>query len=67
MLDDKLYNLFFNRRGIIHLHVPSDKDCNAGVIAERYKFLKSIAGLLARFSEDVVAAGKDSDIAPKDL
>jgi hypothetical protein len=68
MLDNKMFVMFFNGSdGIIHLEAPPNKDASAEVIAEQYKFLKSIAGLLARFSEDVVAAGKDSDIAPKDL
>ncbi len=67
MRDDKMYVMFFNGSGIVHLEAPPNKDATAEIIAERFRFLKSIAGVLSRFSEDVVAAGQAIGTVPKDL
>jgi hypothetical protein len=58
MKDDKVYVLFFNGTGVIHLSTPPDENANAEIIAERYRFLKVIAGTLSRFDEDLKAAGQ---------
>jgi hypothetical protein len=51
-----MYTLVFNGAGVIQLTIPDSKDADAEIIAERFRFLKSIAGTLARFNEDLIAA-----------
>jgi hypothetical protein len=68
MQDNKMFVLFFNGSdGIIHLEAPPNRDATAEIIAERYRFLRSIAGVLSRFSEDVVAVGQAIGTVPKEL